>query len=497
MTRRRTRFDAMEEPRNRRPGPISGRRLALAVAVAALALALSPRGASADSGASLGVTANVFAANGTQSTSSVTAGGLQAQSAQCTVYTGGSYINGETFPTWTWTVWTALGCLSPALDLNNVSAVVVQKPDGSAESQLSPLELQGGQGSPDASTPPVVFDDGSNMQYYDGTPGDHVETQQFTVDVYEGPALDVRIVPSHTSVPQGGSVTFTADPATGSPTKYSWSFDGAAADSSQAAPTVQFQEAGNYTVTVEVSDEATGSGGSATTQVTVTSPVTPPTATGTNPNLSQGTNGSPSAPAHGAARGRTEGNGSRPSARHGGSSPGRHTRRPDSKHRSATPASGSGGRKGSAGGSGSGSGNGSGGRSAAGGGSRAGSASTTVQGTHPASTASPSHGQISAPAHSAARPPRVATVRPTRPAPRTAPLERGRLISDVTLLAPGAIRVAQAAEAAGDVAVMRRGVRASLVPLLGGLLVAALLLGLGAAVELRGQRGARTLRLRI
>jgi hypothetical protein len=71
----------------------------------------------------------------------------------------------------------------------------------------------------------------------------------------------------------------------------------------------------------------------------------------------------------------------------------------------------------------------------------------------------------------------------------------GELISDVTLLSPGAsplVRTAPAPEASAPPA--RQAIRTSAVPALASALVIALLLALGARRELGGRRGWRARR---
>ena len=88
-----------------------------------------------------------------------------------------------------------------------------------------------------------------------------------------GPVLTVTVSASQTTVPVGRSVTFNAT-VTGegdSALSYSWNFDGGAPNSAAPSPQVTFGTAGQYDVTVQVTDSA-GDGGGAEIPITVGTP---------------------------------------------------------------------------------------------------------------------------------------------------------------------------------------------------------------------------------
>src|SRR5439155_13730867 len=128
----------------------------------------------------------------------------------------------------------------------------------------------------DPSEVPVVEALGSSNQYDRPWRGngdqnflDEVQQSQnsgqpapISIEVFEGPMLTVKVTATRASVPVGGVVTFhatvTGADATG--LSYSWSFGGGAPGSSAIAPRVRFPTAGQYEVTVQVTDGAGGGG---------------------------------------------------------------------------------------------------------------------------------------------------------------------------------------------------------------------------------------------
>jgi PKD repeat protein len=163
---------------------------------------------------------------------------------------------------------------------------------------------------------PLIVDGGSVIDYYrpwrGGSDLNYPDTVQepspspLAIDVYEGPPLTVVARASSASVAAGAVVDFSAtvadaddagspDPATLS---YAWDFDGGAAASTAATPSVPFPNAGTYLVTVQVTDTA-GGGGADTTLVTVNpaanTPTPPPPANAPATGPAQGGGGTPGA----------------------------------------------------------------------------------------------------------------------------------------------------------------------------------------------------------
>jgi len=116
-------------------------------------------------------------------------------------------------------------------------------------------------GTPSTSGLPVVdvvFSEEGNIvatlevEYYDGTK----ETQSFTIQVY--PVLVADFTPSATRIAVGESVTFT-DNSIGSPTSWSWEFEGGTpATSTDQNPTITFDV--NQPVTVQLTIERAADG---------------------------------------------------------------------------------------------------------------------------------------------------------------------------------------------------------------------------------------------
>ena len=122
----------------------------------------------------------------------------------------------------------------------------------------------GGQGQPD-------YDFLDEVQA-----SDNDQPLPIAIEVFEGPLLTVTVSASQTTVPVGGTVTFSATVTgqNGSALSYSWNFDGGAQSSTAANPQVTFGNAGQYDVTVEVTDTA-GGGGGAEIPITVGTPPLP------------------------------------------------------------------------------------------------------------------------------------------------------------------------------------------------------------------------------
>ena len=435
------------------------------------------------------VTATVFSPSGATSTESVTVGALEADPGQCPTYQEQSmnelgrqgFVDVQLPQNDTWSLATILGCLPTPVSLSSGKlAINVIGDNGSPEedagSQITAADLApAGSDFDNSAEYPVVEALGSLNQYdrpwrgssqgqtdYDfldevqGTQDD--QPTPITIEVFEGGGLTVSVSASPTAVAAGRPVTFSAtvSGADGSPLAYSWNFDGAAPNSTAASPKVAFANAGQYEVTLQVTDSA-GAGGGAEIPIAVGRPA--PAAKGKHKQKGSGTSRkshSPTGP-------------QKSSGNHAGSSAGSHTSTTAGKttasptstatqtstaptSRTTTP-------------------------------SRAGTASTIASPTRTTTSRSrPPH-------HTAPR------VKPPQAAPVSGPLVTGQLISDVTLLPAGVSPLVSAVPApAASAPPARQSVETSDVPALAGALAAALLLGLGAARELRGARGWQALR---
>jgi hypothetical protein len=453
-------------------------------------------GATPNAGQPVNVT--VYKQDGSTSHESITIGQL----AGCPQYTGDPITlepqgTAATTGSQTWSLAQVLGCLSPtAVDVTNVTSAVVHHSDAdqTPEDALSQSDLQSPSDFPDHSQSPIITTDGTNILYFrpwrggsDNNGRDDVEDpnpQPFILDVFEGPALTVSVTASQTNVSTGGSVTFTPSVTGGTTSNlsYSWSFDGGAPPSTQTAPTVTFSSSGAYRVSVEVTDTSSGSGGSASVPITVTSSSPPPpTTTGSNPSPTQGTNTNPNAPTHGQTGGKHNGSGNSPSGKQPGGNPasGKHhqthttptktpTREPATQSSTTTTTT----TAGASGGTG-----GSGGSGPSSTGTQTGSSTQTT--TTPATPAR--HRVHSRAPHQ-------------RPTPTQGPnrVIHGLLISDVHPVSPNSSPLVTAASAPPSAApVIRRGERASILPLVASAVAILLLLTLGAARELRGRGSLR------
>ncbi|MBV9802977.1 MAG: PKD domain-containing protein [Solirubrobacterales bacterium] len=454
-------------------------RFALALVSVLITLGLTSAGALADNSSDVLVSATVYSSSGT-TTDSVTLGALQADPTRCPVYSGPQAMqeqgrNGSvavSLPpsgaqTGTWSLGTALDCMQTPIPLSAVQGITVLGFDGSpqsgAGSELRPGDLAAPSDFSDNSQAPVVEALGSGNQYdrpwRGGADQDFLDEVQesengqpapISIEVFEGPLLTVEVHASRTSVPVGGTVKFhaTVGGASGNPLSYAWNFGGGAANSTATAPRARFASAGQYEVTVQVTDQS-GGGGVASIPITVGGK--PRAATGGHSRSGAGTSltsHSPTGPLSSAGNhpggrpGSTKTGGSNsPATSHsGGTAPAQNT----------TPTS----------------------------------PMTTPAATTPASPNLPSTPRPSTPP---SRPHRPSTsLKTPLTLPQTSgPTVSGQLISDVIPLAPGAsplVRVVPATVASAPPA--RRALRASPLAPIGAALAIILLLGLGAGREL-------------
>lgn len=447
------------------------------------------------------VSATVYSPGGASQNDSVSLAALQSNP-RCTAYSGTDmnelgrtgFVDVQLAPGGTWALSTVLGCLSTPVPVAAVHGVTVINSQGAPEvgpgSMLTPADLAP-QGSTDFNNPqeaPVVEALGSLNQFdrpwrgngQGQTDDDYVDEVQGTdngqplpiaIEVFEGPLLTVTVSASPTTVPAGGAVTFNATVTgqNGSALSYSWNFDGAARSSTAASPQVTFANAGTYEVTVQVTDSAGGGGG---TEIPITIGTPPPAATGGHEQTGSGKSRkshSPTGPqkSKGTHAGAPAGNSSTGKSRTTGKST---STTSATTPTSTTPTTTSGTTP----------------------------TSTTPTSTTPTSSSSTHHATVNtshhaAPSTSRARHATAPLAKPAPSPPPSGPLVSGQLVSDVTPVAASAsplVRVVPAALATAPPA--RQAIRASLLPPLGAGCAVLLLLGLGAARELRGRRGRRT-----
>ncbi len=491
MALRSSRSDEHVRPAGRRPRIILGRRFALVLAYALGALGGIPAIATSDPSSNEIVSATVYSPSGTTQNDSVSLAQLQS-GAQCMAYSGSDMNelgrNGFTdvplpssgVGTGTWALSTILGCLSTPVPVSAVHAITVINSDGSPEvgpgSMLTAADLAP-QGSTDFNNPkeaPVVEALGSLNQYDRPWRGngqgqndedflDEVQETQndqptpIAIEVFEGPPLTVSVSASQTKVLAGGSVSFyaTVTGQNGSPLSYNWNFDGGAENSTAAAPQAAFPIAGQFDVTVQVTDAAGGGGGA---EIPITVGTTVPAATGRHHHKGSGKSKksqSPTGPqkSGGNHAGGRPGNSSSSTSTTTGSNTGKST----STTSSTTPTS------------------------------------TTPSPTPGSSTKPSSAPHRTATSRSSARHATAPLARPTRPPPASGPLVVGLLVSDITPLAADVSPLVYSVPAAVATAPpARQAIRASLLPPLGAGFAVLVLLGLGAGRELQGRRGRRT-----
>lgn len=433
----------------------------------------------------LSVSATVYGAGSQTSTRSITLSQLQASCNQYSPPDGSAY---ETpgFGSPTWALGDVLGCMG-GVNSNPTMSVVVDRSDGGTEAPLSGADLEPSSSTFEGHDVPLVSQDGEHVLYFrparnsadDPVADEVVAAPALQLQVFEGGALTVVPQASATTIPVGGTVTFSPN-VTGA-TNYDWNFGQVAPDSSAAnPPPVTFTAGGKYPVTLEAWNPGTGAGGSGTVTISVNSPTTPPTTTGTTPNNANGTNTNPAAPNNGPTTGSHKTNPASPSThphtqQHSNSNQGKKTPQNKTSSRptqtttqptSTTPTTGSSGGSGT---------------------------NNTGSGQSSPSTTSPATSPTSAPAHLKPHPSSPSTTTPLAPEPPSpsAPVVTGRLISDVILLPASSSPLVTAEPGAATQTAMRQGVRASVLPILAGVAAVLLLLGLGAARELRGRRALR------
>jgi hypothetical protein len=379
----------------------------------------------------------------------------------------------ETIPSSSWAMSTVVTC-GLQIPLGNVNEVQVDNPNRGFEAPLSAADLSNPSPYQDPSAQPVVSTDGNQNQntytrpWLGGSdqngPDQVVDSNApVTIIVYQnGSVLTVHAqgrVISHTRQAMTVDFSATVQTAQGAaipPSTLSWSWTfGDSSTSSAAAPTHTYTSAGDYYVSVRVTDARDGSGGTDSFQVRSPSAATP----GAHGHDGAGHNARSKSPAGPTRSSGTHAN--TPAARSRQSGTSGHgqndTSRTDPTPPARTPV-------------------------------------TPVPATPaPAQHASPAK-RPAAPVRDSrppARHPATARRRPPRPA-GPGSLVTGRLVSDVIPLSAAASPLVRSVPAAAaSAAPVRRATRTSSWAGLAAVVVVALLLALGGARELRGSRAWR------
>lgn len=445
----------------------------------------APAAASADGGGTISVT--VHRASGTAG-ESVTVDGLKSDPTNCPPFpataldlhapTGAS---SEQSTADGWSLATVLACLPTPIPLARVTAVVIDRDSGTPEAALAHADLESPSDFSDPSAVPLIYSTGTQLSYYRpwrGGNDDNLRDHQFytdgmSIEVFEGPPIRVSVTPTQQTIDATGTVSFTAsvlDPSDPG-LSYRWTFDGGAPDvSGSPTTTAQFPNAGDFHVTVEVTDAA-GGGGNAVSDITVRG-TTPPQQTNTTPQ--SGKNGAANNPPPKTGNPGNTGNAGSPQPqktdhRRGGranqtQSPtaGKHTA---PTHTRATPQT------------------------------QSQSQPTAATPNPPTSSGGPAPPPASTSPSAPARrtpPPRHRLKIPATPSPQQ--LVTGQLVNDIIPLPATRSPLVRTVPASPGSAPRHRVLTASVVPVLAGILSVLVLLVLGAARELRGRRDWRMLR---
>lgn len=495
------RLRELSRPANRRLGMVSRRRLLCTATLLVLCPLVPGTVALADPPVGQIVSATIYTSHGT-SADSVSLSALLSNPQRCPPYSGQSMTEYRQPPLspidvgfppnigpdqGTWTLSTILDCMETPIQVGAATAITVLGIDGSPEvspySELTPTDLITPSDFQNEQQVPVIAVSGSTIEYdrpWRGAQDDYNFDDQVTeptgapisIEVFEGPTFTVTIDESRPTVAAGGSVQFSAT-VTGSPSgrlAYSWEFNGGAPDSTAATPDVTFTDPGVYDVGLQVTDSSGGTGSASLVPVMVTSASgQPPSGSGSTTEPGGGISTTPNAPPTGPQNGTgTTPNGTTPSSNDDGPSASQ-TRRGRRRARSAV-ASGKSHRRGS-------------------GGVRASTAGPTGGSTSAASPASTEQPHTAATPVSATR--TSTLIRTSTPGSSALTSVSGRLIGDLALLPVAASPLAHDEPASLATEPLRRAIRTSFMPLVVGLLVVFLLLGLGAGRELRGRRTLR------
>jgi hypothetical protein len=343
---------------HRRPGILPGRRFALATALACVAVAggaALPATAAADPTV---VSATIFpGAQGSPSSQQLTRSALSKTgnyagppSIAMQSTGGGLPPQPISLPAWTLQTILTLGLDIPQAD---VTAVQVVRFDGGYETPLSNAQIfdPGQYPGADGALPTIYVDGGEDQTTYvrpplsaaDGNAADNVTQQSDPISliVYENqPPLIVK--PTQTSVAgkQGTTAPFTLGAAVttadgtavpSSALTFSWTVGGTQQLSGPAP--VATVPSGVTPVTVQVYDQATGAGGTATFDITYNPPPSQPT-TNKGPKAGKNPKGTPTGQTHGKLNG---GGGLEHAGTHKGASTGHAGRHAKTSSQSGTP----------------------------------------------------------------------------------------------------------------------------------------------------------------
>lgn len=362
-----------------------------------------------------------------------------------------------------WAVSTLLSC-GLQVPLTDVTDVQISNPSQGFEAPLSQADLSVPSPFEDPNSQPVISYDGNEdlITYFRPWRGgsDQNGRDEFTqgspvaIVVYEnGPPLNV-IATAQTTSKLTKRFSATVRTASGAPIPasaltWSWNF-GDGQSSSEPSPTHAFQPDAVYPVTVQVTDQSAGTGGTDTIDVTFSSSSN----SGSAGQSGAGSSLDSRSPTGGQHSGGSQTGGTPHKSTSGGAAPS-----------NAAVATGSG---------------------ASSPASSATSVAPTATAKHASTPHAPSANPEHAPAHSPAPTQRIATAPP--PA-EDSPVVVGQLISDITPLpATASPLVHLVSGSLASARAVRGAIRATPLPVLAAGLAVALLFGLGAGHELRWRR---------
>jgi plastocyanin len=220
---------------------------------------------------------------------------------------GGEVFNDSVGGSSSWDLETALTCGSDPIlpSIDDFSSITVFNPDqGTPEAQagstITPGDLSAPTDFADTSQQPLIATTGSNTEYdrpyrggNDFNASDKIDTSSgaIPISIFTGQTLEVTVIPSATQVAAGETVTFTPTVVPESPNlSYRWDFGNATPNTStNQTPTTTYDTAGNWKITLQVTDDQ-GDGGVGATTVTVG---TPPPGTTTGPTTGAFTTSTP------------------------------------------------------------------------------------------------------------------------------------------------------------------------------------------------------------